>query len=122
MKPSRILVLALAASVVGCGPGHNYEQTGIYGAAIQSTLVARGLCRDQRDCSRKEMILAEGGTFSGSRVHVNVYNVADPAAADAIVEAARSVRSSAKVGVELRITASKHLDTPYKHVRRVTIK
>lgn len=121
MKLSRLLVPALAAIAVGCGPGHNYEQASIYGAAIRPVLIARGLCRDQQDCSHKEMILVEGGTFSSSPVHVNVYNVADPNAADALVEAVRSVRSSAKVGVELRITASRHLDTPYKHVRRVKV-
>ena len=58
---------------------------------------------------------------NSSPVHVNVYNVSDPLTVNAIVEAARAARPSANVGVELRVTSSKHLDTPYKHVRRVAI-
>ena len=121
MRHSRFLVLALAVTTGGCGPGRNYDQTGVYGTAIHSVLVTRGLCKDEQDCIRKEMVFAEGGTFKSSPVHVNVYNVAAPATAEAIVDAAKSARSSAKVGLELRITASRHLDTPYQHVRRVTI-
>jgi hypothetical protein len=121
MQRSRIFLVPLSIGLAGCGPGVNYDQTGIYRDAIQSVLVAKGLCRDALDCSRKEMVLWEGGMFQSSPVHANIYNVSDPSTIASIVEACQEVRPSTKVGVKLRITASKHLATPYKKVRRVTI-
>jgi len=121
MKHSRMFALVLATFIAGCGHGHNYEQTSVYYRAIRDVLIAKGLCRDERECDTREMILSEGGTFKGSPVHVNVYNVADPTTVNEIIEAARAARPSATVGVELRITGSKHLDTPYKSVVRVSV-
>jgi hypothetical protein len=121
MRHSGLLALALAVVASSCGMGHNYEQTSVYGAAIRTVLISKGLCKDEQDCNHKEMVFAEGGMFKDSPVHINVYNIADPAIASTIVGAARAARPAATVGLELRITASKHLDTPYKQVRNVTI-
>lgn len=54
-------------------------------------------------------------------VNSNVYNVSDPETAEAIVRAARLASRSANVGLKLQITASRHLDKPYKSLRRETI-
>jgi hypothetical protein len=120
MKRNWLLIL-LCGIIVGCGPGYNYDQVSLYSAAIRDVLIRRGICRDGQDCNNKEMILNEGGASSSGPVHVNVYNVSDPDTANAIIDAARAVRSSAKVGVKLRITASKHLNKPYEQVRHIII-
>jgi hypothetical protein len=121
MNPALSLVLVLAASLSGCGLEHNYGQTGVYARPIMEVLISRGLCSGLEDCNHKEMVLAEGGTFKSSPVHLNVYNVSDPEIAEAIVQAARLARPNAIVGLSLRITASRHLDTPYKSLRREAI-
>lgn len=121
MKSALSFVLVLAASLMGCGLEHNYGQTGVYSRPIMDVLISRGFCSSIEDCNYKEMVLGEGGTFKNSPVHLNVYNVSDPEAVEAIVHVARLTRPNAIVGLSLQITASSHLDTPYKSLRRETI-
>jgi len=88
------------------------EEAMRYMQEINNVLIEEGLCRNEQDCSKKEMAFwtAGGwkiGEYTGGGVSITVYSISSATTANKIIERCRSFHTSIpNVPVSVRVYSS----------------
>ena len=111
-------VVLIAA--MGCNSHAYWAEAQQYHAAACDVLVGRGICSDEQDCQRKEVLFAEGGEISlgvirWGGVHITLYQVQDEKVVEDISAKFKEVHARlGKPAVTLSVYKSGHLESKVK--------
>ncbi len=118
------IAFVLTVSLSGCGESYPSEARR-YCDVVKHVLIAKRICLDTQDCTRKQMVFWEGGNpwLPGyNMAFVSLYETHDAALVDAIVARLKQVKSeSGMPAVKLTTYSSSHSQSKVKF-REVTIK
>ena len=118
------IALVIAASLSGCGESYPSEARR-YSEVVQAVLIAKNICLNVQDCTRKQLVFWEGGNpwLPGyNMAFISLYETQDAALVDTVVARLKQVKSeSAMPAVKLIAYSSTHAQSKVTF-REVTIK
>jgi len=105
------IALILAVGLSGCGESYPTEARR-YCDVVQDVLIAKKLCSNAQDCTRKQMVFWEGGNpwLPGyNMAFVSLYETQDAALVDMVVTRLKEAKSeSGMPAVKLIVYSSSH--------------
>ena len=100
--------------LTGCNSHQYHDQAKRYLALTEGTLIAHGVCRDNADCRRRNIIFFESGelslgVLSWGGISVYLYETQDEVLVEELVQRFRELHEeSDEPRVELMVFSSKH--------------
>jgi hypothetical protein len=122
------VIAALVMTTAGCSSHRYSAQARVYAEAVRHALVEAGACATADACQNNQMVLVEGGgwkigPFKTGGVGLQVYRVAGPVVADALIERCRQIHAAhPEVAVSIVIQSNAHIDNLHPGTRAIVKK
>jgi hypothetical protein len=122
------VIAALVMTTAGCSSHRYSAQARVYAEAVRHALVEAGACATADACQNNQMVLVEGGgwkigPFKTGGVSLQVYKVAGPVVADALIERCRQIHAAhPEVAVSIVIQSNAHIDNLHPGTRAIVKK
>jgi hypothetical protein len=122
-----LLLLWYIFGILSMSGSHaNYQQARAYLDGAQNVLIAHGLCKDEQDCGKKEILFGQGGgviklgPFEYGGINISIYGVSSPEVVGDLVKAFGEIYKKQKgprLTVHMYETKHQDSETQFAFVR-----